>query len=202
MRSNPGVRRQMFEMIGQWQQSGLNKKAYCDQQSIKHCTFYYWYKHYRQQHGDIDEKSSSFVKLQIEKSPTTPSMEICFPTAIRLLFKSADQLRMLHLSASCNYYLHRNATDIRKGFDSLCGIVTSELKMNVLSGAVFIFMNKKHSQVKLLLWEGDGSAIYYKRLEKGTFELPLPTNDDKDLYITNEALQHILQGVSLKSVRK
>ncbi|HXS56942.1 MAG TPA: IS66 family insertion sequence element accessory protein TnpB [Hanamia sp.] len=109
---------------------------------------------------------------------------------------------MLHLSASCNYYLHRTPTDMRKGFDSLCGIVTSELKMNVLSGAVFIFMNKKHNQVKLLLWEGDGFAIYYKRLEKGTYELPLNNNNAKDFSITNEALQYILQGVSLKSVRK
>jgi transposase len=73
---------------------------------------------------------------------------------------------MLYLSASCNYYLHRTATDMRKGFDSLCGLVTSELKINVLSGTIFIFMNKKHNQVKLLLWEGDGFAIYYKRLEK------------------------------------
>ncbi len=109
---------------------------------------------------------------------------------------------MLHLSVSCNYYLHRNATDMRKGFDSLCGIVTSELKMNVLSGAVFIFMNKKHNQVKLLLWEGDGFAIYYKRLEKGTYELPLNNSNEKDFSITSEALQYILQGVSLKSVRK
>ncbi len=91
---------------------------------------------------------------------------------------------------------------MRKGFDSLCGIVTSELKMNVLSGAVFIFMNKKHNQVKLLLWEGDGFAIYYKRLEKGTYELPLNNSNEKDFSITSEALQYILQGVSLKSVRK
>ena len=86
MRNNPEVRRQMFDMIEQWQQSGLTKKAYCGQQSIKHHTFYYWYKRYRQQHIDIDNKSSSFVKLQIEKSPATPSVEIYFPGGIRLLF--------------------------------------------------------------------------------------------------------------------
>ena len=99
---------------------------------------------------------------------------------------------MLHLSASCKYYLHVNATDMRKGFDSLCGIVTSELKMDVLSGAVFIFINKKHNQVKLLLWEGDGFAIYYKRLEKGTYELPLISNNDKDFYIYCKTLKDIL----------
>ena len=91
---------------------------------------------------------------------------------------------------------------MRKGFDSLSGIVTSELKMNVLSGAVFIFINKKHNQVKLLLWEGDGFAIYYKRLEKGTYEMPASGKNNAGFSITHEALQHILQGVSLKSIRK
>jgi transposase len=109
---------------------------------------------------------------------------------------------MLHLSASCKYYLYRNATDMRKGFDSLCGIVSSQLQMNVLSGSVFIFINKKQTKVKLLLWEGDGLAVYYKRLEKGTYEVPSFNLDAGDVSISHEALQHILQGVSLKSVRK
>ena len=91
---------------------------------------------------------------------------------------------------------------MRKGFDSLSGMVISELQMNVLSGSVFIFINKKHNQVKLLLWEGDGFAVYYKRLEKGTYELPATNNNNHDISISTEALQHILQGVSLKSVRK
>ena len=86
MRNNPEVCRQMFEMIEQWQQSGLTQKAYCQQQSIKHHSFYYWYKCYRQQHPDTDNKSSSFVKLRIEKSGGTPSVEIIFPGGIRLLF--------------------------------------------------------------------------------------------------------------------
>ena len=109
---------------------------------------------------------------------------------------------MLHLSPSCRYYLYRGVTDMRKGFDSLSGIVTSELKMNVLNGAVFIFINKKRNQVKLLLWEGDGLAVYYKRLEKGTYEVPPISQDNSDLSISNEALQYILSGVSLKSIRK
>ena len=52
---------------------------------------------------------------------------------------------------------------MRRGFDSLSGLVITGLGMNVLCGAVFIFINKKRNQVKLLLWEGDGLAMYYKR---------------------------------------
>ena len=109
---------------------------------------------------------------------------------------------MLHLSASCRYYLYRNPTNLRKGFDSLCGIVISELQMNALDGSVYIFINKKHSQVKLLLWEGDGFSIYHKRLEKGTYELPAINDNPNNIALSNEALQHILQGISLSSVRK
>ncbi len=78
---------------------------------------------------------------------------------------------MLHLSPSCRYYLYRHGTDMRKGFDSLCGIVQNQLEKNPLSGDVYIFLNRRRTHIKLLLWEGDGFSSYYKRLEKGSYEL-------------------------------
>ena len=109
---------------------------------------------------------------------------------------------MLHLSASCRYYLYTDAADMRKGFDSLSGIISSCMKLDALSGTVFIFFNKKHNQVKLLFWEGDGFAMYYKRLEKGTYELPIINTEINSAIITHQQLQLILQGISLKSVRR
>lgn len=106
---------------------------------------------------------------------------------------------MLHLSASCKYYLYGKPADMRKGFDSLSGLVTSELQMDALSGAVFIFINKKRNQLKLLLWEGDGFALYYKRLEKGCFELPEPGREGSQ--VSMQQLQFVLQGIQLKSVK-
>lgn len=91
---------------------------------------------------------------------------------------------------------------MRKGFDSLSGVVTLQMNSNALSGSVFIFFNKKRNQVKLLLWEGDGFALYYKRLEKGTFELPDYDDENVTVSISNQQLQFILQGISLKSIRK
>jgi transposase len=92
---------------------------------------------------------------------------------------------MLHLSATCKYYLCRTPVDMRKGFDSLSGMVTNQMGLSVLSGALFIFFNKNHNQVKLLLWEGDGFSIYYKCLEKGTYECP--TTHCADISISHEA---------------
>lgn len=109
---------------------------------------------------------------------------------------------MLHLSAACSYYLYHGDTDMRKGFDSLSGIVQQHMRLNALSGSIFIFINKKRSQVKLLLFEGDGFALYHKRLEKGTYELPLYDGKSAGMNISNQQLQLILQGISLKSVRR
>ncbi len=50
---------------------------------------------------------------------------------------------------------------MRNGFDGLCGVVRNELGKDPLSGEVFIFMNKRRNQVKVLLWEGDGFSMYY-----------------------------------------
>jgi transposase len=107
---------------------------------------------------------------------------------------------MLHLSPSCRYYLYAGDTDMRKGFNSLSGMVSSQMQLNVLDGSVFIFINKKHNQIKLLLWEGDGFALYHKRLEKGTYELPSATNGSSSIAISAQQLQFILQGISLQKI--
>jgi len=89
---------------------------------------------------------------------------------------------------------------MRKGFDGLCGIIKSQMTMNALSGSVFIFMNRRRSQLKMLLWEGDGFSIYYKRLEKGTFELPDFYSCSPYVGIDARQLHFILQGVSLRKI--
>jgi transposase len=96
--------------------------------------------------------------------------------------------------------LYTGKTDMRKGIDSLSGIVCNELKKNPLTGDLFIFMNARRNQLKMLHWQGDGFALYYKRLEKGTYELPLG-EETNCLHLTSECLLYILQGVVLKSVQ-
>ena len=74
---------------------------------------------------------------------------------------------MLHLASNQRYYLYQGPTDMRKGFDSLSGMVTTVMQQNPLSGDIYIFFNRRRNKVKLLHWEGDGFGLYYKRLEKG-----------------------------------
>ncbi|WP_164974052.1 IS66 family insertion sequence element accessory protein TnpB [Filimonas effusa] len=102
---------------------------------------------------------------------------------------------MPHLSASCRYFLFQGHADMRKGFDSLSGIVTNQMNSNALSGDIYVFLNRRKNHIKLLLWEGDGFALYHKRLERGTYELPATSA------LTHQQLSLLLQGVILKSVK-
>jgi len=72
--------------------------------------------------------------------------------------------------------------------------------MDALNGSVFIFINKKRNQVTLLLWEGDGLCVYYKRLEKGTFEIPHSHDESSSIAVSAQQLQFILQGASLGKI--
>lgn len=87
---------------------------------------------------------------------------------------------------------------MRKGFDGLSGLVRDGLRQDPLGGDVFIFFNRRRTQVKLLLWERDGFSIYHKRLERGTYELPVQPSRE----LRSDELMLILQGISLKSVHR
>lgn len=89
---------------------------------------------------------------------------------------------------------------MRKGIDSLCGLVRNELGKDPLSGELFIFFCRGRRRVKLLLWEEDGFALYQKRLERGTFEMPEGVASHQS--ITAEQLNFILAGVNLKKLSR
>lgn len=109
-------------------------------------------------------------------------------------------MSLLSLPAHLCYYLYTGHADMRRTFEGLCGLVRNEMDTDPLNHQVYIFINRRGTQVKLLLWEGDGFSIYHKRLEAGTFERPQPDGNDQQLVITRTQLQLILQGVKLQSV--
>jgi len=76
---------------------------------------------------------------------------------------------MFSLSSSHTFLLYPKVCDMRKGFNGLCGIVTNGSGRTAHSGEVFVFINRKNNQMKLLHWEPGGFVLYYKRLEQGTF---------------------------------
>jgi transposase len=110
---------------------------------------------------------------------------------------------MVNLSSGSRYYLWREPVDMRKSFDGLQGLVTGQMGRDALSGEVFIFMNRRRDQVKMLVWDRSGFVIYYKRLERGRFELPAAAGGEqiRGQVLPWSDLLLILEGVSLRSVR-
>ncbi len=110
-------------------------------------------------------------------------------------------MSIINIGDHRKYYLYRKETDMRKGFDSLCGIIGNELGKQVMNGDAFIFINKPRTHIKLLLWEKGGFTIFYRRLEKGTFEVPAFDLDAKSMQLTSDQLNFILEGISLEAIK-
>ena len=102
---------------------------------------------------------------------------------------------------TARYYLYGRPTDMRKSFDGLCGLVINHLGRDPMTGDVFIFMNRRRTLIKLLVWDQTGFVIYYKRLEKGTFEFPSVGEGQSSVKITRRTLMLILEGISLKNIK-
>lgn len=100
---------------------------------------------------------------------------------------------------SRTYYLYSKPCDMRKSFNTLSGLVRSEMKLPLLSGAGFVFINKKRTHLKMLMWEGDGLSLYFKRLSKGTFEHP---KTKSGYQISYEKLLLVLRGISTRQIVK
>jgi transposase len=109
---------------------------------------------------------------------------------------------MFSLTSSLSYYLYNGPTDMRRSFDGLCGLVESHLKRNPMSGEVFIFINKRRDHIKLLHWEQGGFVLYYKRLERGTIELPKWDKMVLGDHISWTDLMMMVDGISLKNIHR
>ena len=108
---------------------------------------------------------------------------------------------MFSLGDSHIYYLSREATDMRKGFDSLCGEVRRSLGRDPLSGEVFIFYNASRTRLKLLHWERGGFVIYHKRFEQGILSLPKFDTEAGGYRLSWRELMLMVEGVSLERIR-
>jgi transposase len=106
---------------------------------------------------------------------------------------------MLNVPTKVRIFLCVRAIDMRKGFDGLHGVVQEVLRQDPLSGDLFVFLNRRRDRVKLLIWEGDGLLIVYKRLEKGTFALPAVSGDS--VVLSSAQLSLLLGGIDLKNTR-
>ncbi len=110
---------------------------------------------------------------------------------------------MLTLPASVRIFLCTRSIDCRKSFDGLCALVREHLQLDPLSGHLFVFRNRTGQRLKILYWDRDGLAVWYKRLEQGTFKLPtLDTTTANGGEITVADLAMLLEGVDVDSATR
>lgn len=109
---------------------------------------------------------------------------------------------MLSLAADTRIFVVAGATDMRKGFDALMGFVSGVLEQDPLSGHLFLFVNRRRDKLKILYWDRDGLAIWYRRLEQGTFQMPQLSADQKSAEIHSEELVMLLRGIDYHQARR
>jgi transposase len=103
---------------------------------------------------------------------------------------------MLTLPPSTRVYVATKPADMRRSFDGLLALVRDFLgHEDPLAGHLFVFRNKSGDRLKVIWWDRDGLAIFYKRLEIGSFAIPAPAGDAKQIEMTAADLQLVLQGI-------
>lgn len=107
---------------------------------------------------------------------------------------------MLSFPASQRIFAATSAIDFRKAHDGLYAIVKHGLELHPADGSVFVFFNRRRDRVKLLVWDGNGFWLFYKRLEKGTFRA-LPNSSSKRVEMQRAELAMILEGIDLDKGR-
>jgi transposase len=114
---------------------------------------------------------------------------------------------MLSLPASVRIFVCLEVTDMRRGFDGLAATAEHVLGEDPLSGHLFVFRNRRQDRVKILYWDRDGYALWYKRLEKGRFRFPQSltrssSSARRRVEVKASDLMMLLDGVDLRTVRR
>lgn len=109
---------------------------------------------------------------------------------------------MLGLGTDHTYYYYMTYTDMRKGFNGLSGLVSEHLETTRGTKSVYAFINKRRDKLKLLHWTTAGFVLYYKRLEKGIFELPDYDIDSGLIVLSYTEMIMLLDGISIVNIKK
>lgn len=107
---------------------------------------------------------------------------------------------MLSLPAALRIFLAVEPADLRKGFDGLAQLARARIAQDPLSGHLFVFRNKRRDRIKILYWDRDGFALWYKRLEQGTFRFP--EAKDGRVEVTPAEMAAVLEGIDLSRARR
>jgi transposase len=107
---------------------------------------------------------------------------------------------MLSFPAAIKVYLCTVACDMRRSFDGLSMMAEHIIRCNPFSGHLLVFSNRRSDRLKILYWDRDGWAIWYKRLEAGTFQFPFAASGRREIAAWELGL--LLEGIDLSKGRR
>jgi len=99
-------------------------------------------------------------------------------------------------------FLCTTPTSMIYSFDGLMGRAQQIFDQDPTSGHLFLFVNRARDRMKILFWDRDGFCIWYKRLERGTFQLLTTTNDEEGVELNYAQLVKLLGGLDLRTGRR
>jgi transposase len=105
--------------------------------------------------------------------------------------------KILSLSENSNFYLYRKPVKMSKSFDGLAAIIRTELDKDIINSDVFIFLNKQRTTIKIFVYENKGFSIFYRRLDEGSFQLPMIVSDHISYRMSAEQMMLMLSGKTL-----
>ena len=111
-------------------------------------------------------------------------------------------MSLFGLDEAPRVFLYAQPTDMRKGFDGLYGLVLQHMELDPRQGYLFVFLNSKRTHIKVLHWNMDGLALFYKRLERGTFKRPTARVNAPNSELTKAELFMILRGIDFEKTKK
>jgi transposase len=111
-------------------------------------------------------------------------------------------LTALDRDATTRIWLATQPADMRCGFDRLAELAAVVTDQNPLDGHLFLFRGRSGDRLKILYWDRDGWALWYKRLEEGTFKLPRFDGEKRAVELRASELAMLLDGIDLRSIRR
>ena len=111
-------------------------------------------------------------------------------------------LLSLDQSSTARIWLATEAADMRCGFDRLAERVATVTGQDPLSGHLFLFRGRSGDRLKILYWDKDGYALWYKRLEEGIFKLPRIEAGATSVELRASELAMMLDGIDLRSIKR
>ena len=182
--------------------SGLSVPAFCARERISVTAFYAWRHRLAARSLPARLEPPLFVPLNLDSSPRqtgvvlSHGVEVSYQTKsvfTSTLFPSpsgcaASWLHsrpptqgghaMIMLPSAVRIFLCTRSTDLRKSFDGLSGLVQDCFGQDPLTGHLFLFLNRRRDRIKILYFDRDGLAIWYKRLEAGSYQMPQALDQD------------------------